>query len=536
LRWNRWLSEDVLLRLLFIAVVAVFVQTMFFDFVYDDHMMLTNPWLSSWSGLKPMFTEHSWSWDGSAPARHYRPFVLLWLSVAVRLGGGVPGWMHLWAVFTHMAAVYLAYVLAKKILRDGPAAVLATMIFALHPTKAEGVGWISADEPILAVFFFASLLCYLRWREASHRLGWLVATFLCCMAATLTKETAVVLPAVFLAYEVAFASDGKGFAWRKMVWLAAPGVLAACAFLAIRGRILGGLGDEAAKMPLSTNLFTAPVAFWLYVRQLVWPVHMSPLYPTTIVARFSVGRVLIPAVAMVAVVALYWYWVRRSGTFSAVLKFAAAWYLLILLPVMSQFNWVQLRDRHLYLPTFAVGLMVAVALQQIRWPKQIDAVQARAVTAIALALVMSVVCARELRIWETDRTAFERAVEVSPRNAEAIDLLAETYESTGQDEKAVAIWKDGIARVPESPRLIFALGSHYYARGDYQSALPYLERMANLKNPLALFDLGVTESRLGMKERAIEHLSMAVELAPHKAGFRKTLEAVQRSSAQDSSE
>lgn len=526
IRGDRLSREEWLLRLCFVAVIAVYAQSVLFDFVYDDHLALSNPWLTSWSGLKPIFTQHSWAWNnvGTFPARHYRPMFLLWLSGIVRVAGFAPGWFHLCSMFAHMVAVYLAFLLAKRLLGDGRLAAISTLVFALHPTKVEGVAWISSFEPLLAVFFFSAVLSYIRAREESvHQLLWMLATFILMMAAALTKETAVVLPGVMVACEVlACARSGEGFSLKKCLWLAAPGVAAIALFLLIRMRVLGGLGDEAAKMPLTTNLFTAPLAFWLYVRQLVWPVHLSALYPVTVVSQFSAVRVALPAVALLIVVALYWRWARRSS----VLKFAAVWYLLTLLPVIGQFNWVQLHDRHLYLPTFAVGLMVAVAISQIHWPEKIDSDRAQAAVAVTLALVMAVLSARELRVWETDRTLFSRAVEVAPLNAEAVDLLAESYDIVGDRERAVATWQDGLGRMPASARLNLGIGSHFYAQGDYSQALPYLERLGNSRNPVALYELGLTEAKLGMRDRAIGRLSRASELAPNNAGYRRTLESM----------
>ena len=200
---HRWLHREAPLRVAFYSLLAVYLQTVTFDFVYDDHVaILLNPWLDSWSGLKHIFTGQLWGFsDAFIPARHYRPMYLAWLWLVQHLFTQAPGWFHLCALFTHLLAVYLAYRFARALLHDDLAAAIAAACFAIHPTKVEGVAWITAaTEPLQAIFVFAALLTYLRSRESKqHAAPWTLASFLFCLAALMTKETAVVLPAIMVA-------------------------------------------------------------------------------------------------------------------------------------------------------------------------------------------------------------------------------------------------------------------------------------------------------------------------------------------------
>jgi Tfp pilus assembly protein PilF len=170
--------------------------------------------------------------------------------------------------------------------------------------------------------------------------------------------------------------------------------------------------------------------------------------------------------------------------------------------------------------------MVAVAVGHIRWPSRIRVEVAQGCVAAGLALVLGAVSAHELRLWENDRKLFTRAVDVAPLNAEAVDMLAQSYEIEGERDKAEAIWREGLARIPNSARLSLALGSHFYTQGDYGRALVYLERLGNSNNAVALYELGLVEEKLGLMDRAVVHLQRAAELAPNNAGYRKTLETM----------
>ncbi len=533
---NRWLNSEAPLRVAFYAVIAVYLQTVTFDFVYDDHAAIQlNRWLDSWSGLRHIFTGQLWGFsDAFIPARHYRPFELAWLWVVSHLFAPAPGWFHLAALFMHLVAVYLAYRLAKALLNDDLGAACAAGLFAIHPTKVETVAWITAaTEPLQAIFIFGALLAYLDSRDSKTNAGkWVLVSFFCCLAALLTKETAVVVPAIILALEIWMPAGGRQQSALRIARAAVPSLLAVAIFLVARTAVLHGLGEWVIPGSPMTVLFTAPTAFWLYVRQILWPVRLSILYPITVIDHFSGRQVLLPAAGFFVLAALYWRWARRS----AVLKVAAVWFLLTIMPVVGEFQWAQLHDRHLYLPLFAVGLMLAVAMRQVPWPAAVRADSAQAAVAVALVLVMAVVSAREIRTWDSDLSVFTRAVQVAPANSEAIDLLAETQFMGGQREAALATLQHGLQAAPNSDRLIFSLGSYYYEMGRYDEARLYLGQVVNMRTDsdrraTALFALSNIDLQQHDFDAAERRLRAAIDLTPSVAGYRRALEELRRAQA-----
>jgi Tfp pilus assembly protein PilF len=532
----RWLASEAPLRLAFYSLLAVYLQTVTFDFVYDDHTaILLNPWLDSWSGLKNIFGSHLWGFsDAFIPARHYRPMYLAWLWLVRHLFGPAPGWFHLFALLAHLLAVYLAYRLARALLHDDLAAAIAAALFAIHPTKVESVAWITAaTEPLQALFVFGALLTYLRSRDSQHRAApWTLASFLLCLAALMTKETAVVLPAILVALEVWMPAQGRRPSAVAIAKTAAPATLAVVVFFLVRLRVLHGFGEWVVPGSMADVLLTVPAAFWLYVRQILWPVRLSILYPITVVDHFSTAHVLLPALAFLALALLYWRWARRSP----ILKFAAAWFLLTVFPVLGEFQWVQLHDRHLYLPSFAVALMLAEAVRQIRWPVQVRAESAQTALAMLLVLVMAVLSAREVRVWDSDLSVFARAVQVAPSNLEAVDQLAEAQFYGGQKQRALATLRHGLQLAPNSDRLTFSLGSYYYQMHEYEQARPYLEQVVTMKTDsgrraTALFALSSIDLQQQDFDAAARRLRAAIALAPSVAGYRRTLQQLHRSQA-----
>src|ERR1019366_10178289 len=124
----------------------------------------------------------------------YRPIFLLWFRLQYLVFGLNPWGWHLCTVLCHVGVTLLAYFTAARLLKDRLGALIAALIFGLHPTHAEGVAWVSGvTEPLFAIFLFASYLCYLKKRtEPARARIYLAASLALYALASLSKETAVV--------------------------------------------------------------------------------------------------------------------------------------------------------------------------------------------------------------------------------------------------------------------------------------------------------------------------------------------------------
>ena len=162
------------LRIVLLLTFVSYLPAIAFDFVWDDRLLIVmNPWMESWRYVPAFFTKHMWAFDGfHIDANFYRPLFLLWLFLIKHSTGGAPGWFHLAAIGLHLCVIVEVYALTCLLTQEAGVAVIAAMIFALHPAKVEAVAWISGmTEVLCAVLLFATLICWLRW-ERSRRAFW----------------------------------------------------------------------------------------------------------------------------------------------------------------------------------------------------------------------------------------------------------------------------------------------------------------------------------------------------------------------------
>ncbi len=145
----------------------------------------------------------------------------------------------------HTLNTFLVYLLALQIIRDRFGALVASLLFALHPIHPDSVCWIADSVDLLAAFFLLlSAGYFVLFRRKSKRLYYLVSLTSFALA-TLTKESTLTLPAVLLAYDLLFTR--RVFGWNILkaqlpFWGMVPGYVLA-RFLLFRGQF-GGYPDQ----------------------------------------------------------------------------------------------------------------------------------------------------------------------------------------------------------------------------------------------------------------------------------------------------
>ncbi|HEX6881275.1 MAG TPA: tetratricopeptide repeat protein [Terriglobales bacterium] len=515
--YERVLRPAVLLRLTFALTIVIYARTITFDWVFDDHIQVVlNPWLSSWSSLKQMFTLHSWAFsDYGFAGTYYRPLYLVWLLINNKLFGGTPGWFHLAGIFLHVGAVWLAFLTARRLLKDDRTAAIAALLFALHPGKVESVAWVAGlTEPLLAVFFFGSVLGYLRWQQSQAREGkWLVVSVTCFAAALLSKETAVFAPLLLLMHFGMSERPKPPFV--RVARLALPYAIVAIAYFGIRAIVMTGT-NLGANLSIAKTLYTLPEAFLWYVQHTVWPFGLSLFYPEMIV-RSAGARFVVPLVIDLALL-IGLVWLMRKSVTGTVM---GLWFFLMLLPPLGAVLMVQPHDRYLYIPSFGAAVIAAGIIGKLpaRWAAMVVAV---------IAIAFAVGSYRTTSYWEDDLHVFGRSMEVAPDNPDARSAFAGSLMEAGQKDRALAVLQEGFRRRPDSAKLVLMLAQTYQSNGDWQNARRYYEEMVALSGDSRLmamghYGLGSLEEEQGNLQLAEEQYRRAISTASTAAGYHQRL-------------
>lgn len=465
-RDSRRLYLAAALALLLLTLLA-FSNSFSTGFALDNHMLLlgdTRIQTASAANIA-LIVRHTYWWPNGESGL-YRPFTTFsyLLNYAILGNGNHPAGYHWANFFLHAANIFLVFALVLRLIDGRVRAVrmafFSAMLWAVHPVLTESVTNIVGRADLLAGFAVLSgFLLYLKstettgWRRGASLAGLMVTT----AVGVFSKESAVVLPAVIVLYELAC-----GKRWRRMLYGCLATLVPIGMMLGQRAVVLSS--SLPAEYPFVDNPI-AGAGFWIgrltaikviarYLRLAFWPMKLSSDYSYSEITLVQ-GSVedwicwLAVAGALVLTVIL---WNRSRLAF-----FFAGFALLNFLPASNLLFPIGtiMAERLLYLPL--AGLVAAVIVA-------IDPVAGRLrVSGAAFAICWGVVAAgfaartwmRNLD-WTDDKTMALASVQTSPHSFKIHQLLAatlletdpshrETDRATDEADRSIAI----LAPVPD---------------------------------------------------------------------------------------
>lgn len=346
-----------------LAALVVHVGALWNRFALDDVTIITvNPTVQSLRGVWEAFTVSYWG--GNLNTTVYRPLAIA--SFALDWQTGSPAWFHLVNVLWHVAATLLVAVLARRWAGDA-AALLAGLLFAVHPVHVEVIAYVVGRSDLMATCF--TLLAVYAAAERDS-LGWSTAAFALGM---LSKESAVVTPGLVAAVWIAGIRPVPK--WGRVAAYAGAAALVGIGYAALRFWVFHQYGSGlTAIAPIFIDLtpvqirITAIAGLADAARLLLFPLHLSidysPLERTAVSSvadpRFLAGMVALAAWALLLVLA--WRGRRRLEAFGL------AWVGIAYSPVANLVFpiGVYVAERLLYLPSAGLALAVGAALRELR--------------------------------------------------------------------------------------------------------------------------------------------------------------------------
>lgn len=485
-RFRRWAPYTVALLAVASSIVGITNW-----FTYDDkYIVELNPLMTSkypwWRTFNTSYWPRDWGGDG------YRPLTMLFFKFETWIGHGIPLPFHATNILLYAVTSVLVFLLAKRLMPVW-AAWLAAALFAVHPVHVEAVAnVVGQSELLVAIALLVAMILYLREREerGTLRTRTIVLIAICYGLGCMSKEHAIVLPALLGAAELTVIDDGRSLRQRlgdvrlRVCYLSL--VLVAVAFVGARSLVLWdhGLGGFQPFTPFSSlkissfdRVLTAVAVVPQWIRLLLWPARLSSDYgPPDIPIAQGVAIWQLPGFLLVLAVLAFAFLLRRR---KPVISFGIAVVCIVLLP-SSNFvipAGIVLAERTLFLPSVGAMLMlaaIAVVIQE-RIAQRPDRVllERLAVGTIAVILVAGAVRSGfRSRVWKDNATLFAQAVVDSPDSYRAHYMLGAYYYEQKQNRIGEIQYHRAMELFPYDPFLAFNMAEQYRKFGMCSAAVP----------------------------------------------------------------
>lgn len=327
-------------------------------------------------------------------------------------------------------------------------AVLVAAFWAMHPVQTDSVSYVSGRRDILAgLWTFVSVWTALI-ADRRGGLWWLVPLWT-TLFAFLSKESAVVIPALFLMWKITEV-DARMWLRGHLATAISGAVGLTLSFLMVLYRGVfesqSNRGFEWWGGTAASNFATVAALQVYYVRH-VFLAHplIGDYKPDTIALAtgFSDPRALLGLAIIVALLAIVWLTRRRRP----LIAFGIGWYLVSLTPVSHVFPHHELFAEHyLYIPLFgAVLALVDAGLWALeRAPDTARWKRIGGGAVAALLVVMAVRVVDRNRDFVDERTFYENVVAHAPGNLRAVANLGNITFDAGEYDEAVH-WLSALA-------------------------------------------------------------------------------------------
>jgi protein O-mannosyl-transferase len=510
LRGNRLVVVLVCVALSLI-VWAVFGQTLNHQFVnYDDNeYVYHNSTIKN--GLTPAgivwaFTHiHSANWHPLTTISHMADCTLYGLQ---------PWGHHLTNVLLHMAAAIFLFFALRQLTGSLWGSAAAAAIFAVHPLHVQSVAWISERKDLLSgVFFALALWAYAHYaradRQSRSRYYLMVVIFFAL--GLMCKPALVTLPFVLLLLDYwPLHRARKPEEWRHLIVEKIP--LFVLTALSCAATIIA---QKEALIPIrhlafAERITSALVAYVVYLRQLIYPAHLSVVYP------YPEGGMqflqIIGAFLFLGAATVFAFLRARTQPYLLV---GWLWFLGMLVPMIGiiQVGPQPWADRYTYLSHIGLYILLVWGAADLlrRWRRGRELA---AVLASLLIIALTAQSFSETTAWRDNETLWHHALANTSNNYIAENNLGKALLDQRRLDEAIGHLRKALEIYPAYPEANNNLGYALANKGNRSDAIPFYEAALRARPDYARAhsNLGVSLAVLGRTDAALGHFHDALRM------------------------
>ena len=401
-----------------ILTIIVFYNSLqnFFATNLDDSLYVSNI-----DKLKNLAISDIYTMFSTVIAGNYHPLAILSLTIDFNLHGTSPFYYHFENLIFHLFNVVFVYLLLKRT----DAAIIGSILFAIHPMHVESVAWISERKDVLYTFFFlASLITYLLYLKNDKKYIYLFYSVILFILSLLSKSAAVCLAPMIVLID---------YYWKRKFDLKTSIEKVPYFFLSLLFGILAIVSQHSAgalnaltefkfDFSIIDRLFLISYSIMFYLIKAVAPFYLSAIhyYPEKINGALPFEFYLAPlAIALIVFVIFKFKKIQRELIFGLMFFLISLVLVLQFIPV----GYAIVAERYTYVPYIGLFIIVGKLYCDFTENKFGNYSKTRRnyiVFLISIIVIMfSYLSFERCKVWKNGTTLFDDVITKNPENGHA---------------------------------------------------------------------------------------------------------------------
>jgi len=365
-------------------------------------------------------------------------------------------------------------------------ATIVALLFGIHTFHVESVAWMSERKDVLYSFFFlSSLILYLKFLQKSSSKFLILSLFLFACSA-LSKGMAVSLSLSVLAIDYFLERD----LWSKKVLLEKLPYFLLSIFFGILAILAVGTDEpfadkkdpsenvEKVGRPLYENALYASYGFLMYILKLIYPFHLSAIYPYP--EKFN-GEIPLEfwfyPIAVLIVVALFFYGFKRWKH----LTFSIAFFSFNLIFVLQLFSYQSfiMTDRYSYIASIGFFFLMSFGYAKLVDFKPLTKPYLN--VGLGIYVLMLIFLTRDrVDVWQNSATLWSDVNEKYPKVIVAYYNKGNYFQELEKFDEAIKDYSEAILLNPNHIGAISNRGITKAKKGDAEGALQDFNKVVKI--------------------------------------------------------
>jgi len=521
--------------LLIVLGFLVYGNVISHPFVHDDVVFIKNNPDISTIDYKQIFLKATTPSDLNDLANtYYRPVIELAYRVQYKMYGLNPHGYHLFNILLHVLNSFLVFLLIDAVAKDrrGLSFTIA-VFFLIHPVQTEAVACISGLSNLLFAFFvLGSFILYILANK-KEMLSLYIFSLISFFVALMTKEQAVVLPLLIIAYSMIYSEDNNESV-KKSCCKISGFFIVVCLYFIARGAIVGeGLGTKLVlDGEFSLRMMSVPRLLNTFLRIIVWPTNLHYYRSIDILKPFGAQSAILMFVIIVVVAIIKTVHNSRKK----LLLFAIAWFGITMLPTMNiiplvnEYSFVLAMEHFLYLPIVGV-LLFTIGAVGFYARKSKSSYEKWFLVAVGCVFIILTV--KQNTTWKDEISIFERSIKYGNPSGRVYQLLGKAYlfdgraqDALGAQKKALSIMRGYNDKVTLKEAKEFytgfigeinnEMGYTYRSLGDLEKSTSSFQKALSIRHEdgSVLNNLGINCLAIGDMNGSIKYFEEALSISP----------------------